>query len=546
MVVKSVRLDGRNVLAADYVKGKLKDFFHYPPFSPLHERLEYLHSRTFPRQELANLLIEMNEKWGASPRTFERIETFKRESAVFVIGGQQAGLLAGPLYTIHKIVSIIKFARMQEERLNVPVIPLFWIAGEDHDYDEINHIYNIVDNKLVKRKIGQEEWKKRSVSHIPIDQTALEAWIKQVFNDLLETEHTRKLATEIFRHARASETFVDFFARFIHGLFKNHGIVLIDSANAKLRQLESTWFEKLIIRQQDVAEAVYETAQKLHQAGYSVQVDVEKDDGNLFYHDEAQERILLVRKNDLWIGKNDEVELTTADLVHLARNEPERLSNNVITRPLMQEAMLPTLTFIAGDAEIGYWALLKNAFKALDETLTMPPIVPRLSVTLINERIDKLLKERSLHDQYIVNYGCKMLKMNWLASQKNPPVHLIFEEAKRNMEDLHEPLQQLAKSIGPDLYGEAKRNLANILEELDYLKQKTLQHLEHKYSFELEQFQEINLALRPKDTLQERVLNVVSIINECGDAFLNDLIELDLPFEEDHHIVYLHKLHENV
>ncbi len=71
-----------------------------------------------------------------------------------------------------------------------------------------------------------------------------------MFNDLLETEHTRKLATEIFRHARASETFVDFFARFIHGLFKNHGIVIIDSANAKLRQLESTWFEKLIIRQQ--------------------------------------------------------------------------------------------------------------------------------------------------------------------------------------------------------------------------------------------------------------------------------------------------------
>ncbi len=121
---------------------------------------------------------------------------------------------------------------------------------------------------------------------------------------------------------------------------------------------------------------MYETAQQIHQAGYSVQVDVEKDDGNLFYHDEAQERILLVRKDDIWIGKNDEVELTTTDLVHLARNEPERLSNNVITRPLMQEAMLPTLTFIAGDAEIGYWALLKNAFKALDETLTMPPDRP--------------------------------------------------------------------------------------------------------------------------------------------------------------------------
>lgn len=542
MAVKSIRLNDRNRLASDYVKGKLNEFFSYEPFSPLNERIEYIRSRTFPREKLVALLTDMNRKWGAKESTFRQIDRLQQDDAVVVIGGQQAGLLSGPLYTIHKIISIIKFARQQEEKLNVPVIPLFWIAGEDHDYDEINHIYNIVNNKLEKRRIEQEEWLKRSVSHIQIDHSILESWIKLVFNDLLETEHTKELATKILHHVKESETFVDFFARIIFELFQDEGIVLIDSANIHLRQIESEWFEKIITRQEQISEAVVHTAEQIHQAGYSVQVDIDKRNGNLFYHDDQNERVLLVREGSKWIGKNEEITFTTDELLRIAKETPHRLSNNVITRPLMQEAIIPTLAFIAGDGEISYWALLKDAFNVFDPTLTMPPVIPRLSITLINERIDKLIQERSLEDQYIVNYGCKKLKVNWLTTQKNPPVHLIFSEAKANIEEIHKPLQSLAKSIGPDLHGEAKRNLNKILEEITYLEQKTVQHLELKYAFELDQFQEINLALRPKNSLQERVLNVISFINECGKDFIKEIIELDLSFKEDHYIIYLHKL----
>lgn len=542
MAVKSIRLNDRNRLASDYVKGKLYEFFSYEPFSPLNERIEYIRSRTFPREKLVALLTDMNRKWGAKESTFRQIDRLQQDDAVVVIGGQQAGLLSGPLYTIHKIISIIKFARQQEEKLNVPVIPLFWIAGEDHDYDEINHIYNIVNNKLEKRRIEQEEWLKRSVSHIQIDHSILESWIKLVFNDLLETEHTKELATKILHHVKESETFVDFFARIIFELFQDEGIVLIDSANIHLRQIESEWFEKIITRQEQISEAVVHTAEQIHQAGYSVQVDIDKRNGNLYYHDDQNERVLLVREGSKWIGKNEEITFTTDELLRIAKETPHRLSNNVITRPLMQEAIIPTLAFIAGDGEISYWALLKDAFNVFDPTLTMPPVIPRLSITLINERIDKLIQERSLEDQYIVNYGCKKLKVNWLTTQKNPPVHLIFSEAKANIEEIHKPLQSLAKSIGPDLHGEAKRNLNKILEEITYLEQKTVQHLELKYAFELDQFQEINLALRPKNSLQERVLNVISFINECGKDFIKEIIELDLSFKEDHHIIYLHKL----
>lgn len=544
MSVKSIRLNDRNLLASDYVKEKLRDFFTYQPFAPLNDRIEHLRTRTYPRNELVSLLTETNKHWGADESTLQQIERLKYDDAVVVVGGQQAGLFTGPLYTVHKIISIIKFAKQQEEKLNVPVIPLFWIAGEDHDYDEINHIYTISNNDLNKRKIQQEEWIKRSISDIELDKELLELWIKQVLNDLIETEHTKSLVTKILHQAEKSVTFVDFFARIVFELFRDEGIVLLDSANEQLRQLESEWFEKLIKQQAQITQAVYNTAQQIHQSGYSVQVDVERNDGNLFYHDEQNERILLVRENSNWIGKNNEVLFTTEELLAIAKNEPHRLSNNVITRPLMQEAMLPTLAFIAGDGEISYWALLKDAFKEFDEKFTMPPVIPRLSITLINERIDKLLNERSLDEDYIVNNGCKMLKLNWLSTQKNPPVNLIFEEAKANVAEIHKPLQELAQSIGPDLLGEAERNLRNILEELSYLEHKTLQHIKRKYSFELDQFQEINLALRPKNSLQERVLNVFSFLNECGESFIKELIELDLSFTEDHHLIYLHKLKE--
>lgn len=542
MTIKSIRLEHRNNLARDYINGLLPQFFTYNPFESMNKRVDHLQSRQFPREELVSILMGMNKNWDASEKTLQQIERLQRDDSVVVVGGQQAGLLTGPLYTIHKIISIIKYAREQEEKLNIPVIPLFWIAGEDHDFDEINHVYTTTNHQLNKRIIGQEEWRKKPVAHIPLDKVKTEQWIKQVFHDLIETEYTRELTETIFKHVQYSETFVDFFARLILQLFKNEGIVLIDSANEQLRTLESPYFEKLIMKQIEITKSVHHTAQNIHYAGYNVQVDVSENDANLFYHDEYGERILLVKEGSHWVGKQQEVSLTVDELLFIARNEPERLSNNVISRPLMQEAILPTLAFIAGDGEISYWALLKDAFKAFDSNMEMPPVVPRLSLTFITERIDKLINNRNLDTTYIVNHGCKNLSVNWLATQQSPPIQMIFDEVEGSIVEAHKPIQQLSESIGPDLGAEAKRNLQNILKELAYLKQRTMNQLEQKYALTLDQFKEINLSLRPKHELQERILNIVSILNECGPMFLSELLKLDFSFKEDHYLVYLHKL----
>ncbi len=539
MKFKSIQLRNRNPIARDYIEGKLEEFFPFSlAFSP-ESRLSELSSRNFPRESLASVLKEMNENWGAPDATIAQIERLRDERSVVVIGGQQAGLLTGPLYTIHKIVSIIKYAKEQEAKLNIPVIPVFWIAGEDHDYAEINHVYTTENGMLTKQTIAQQAWKRISISNLSLNPSLTEKWIKEVFSDLPETVYTRELVAMLSQLLEKSDTFVDFFARFIFELFESTGIVLIDSANPDLRKIESPYFLKMIDRQAEMTEAIYKTAQKLHLNGYPLQVEVSDEDGNLFYEDDEGERILLIRNGNQWIGKNEEVAFSTDELKRIAKEQPERLSNNVMTRPLMQEALFPTLAFVAGDGEISYWALLKQAFTTFDSEMTMPPVLPRLSITLITERINKLVKQRSLKIDEVINEGCNKAKMNWLQSQAHPPVQQMFKHLEIELKRMHEPIQSVAKSLGPDIANEAVKNIDILLDEIEYLKRRMLNRIEEQYEQPLSQFKEIELALRPRDGLQERILNIVPFINEYGKSIIPLLLELPLDFEKDHHLVYL-------
>src|SRR5699024_4926592 len=140
--------------------------------------------------------------------------------------------------------------------------------------------------------------------------------------------------------------------------------------------------------------------------------------------------------------------------------------------------------------------------------MKMPPIIPRLSISLVTERIDKIMQNRLLNSAYIVNNGCKKLQINWLSSQENPPLEVMFEHVEEHIKNIHEPLQSVASSLGPDIGGEAEQNLVKIRKEINYLKNRMMNKIEAKYNQELSQFEEVQLVLHPNDGLQERVLNI--------------------------------------
>ncbi len=541
MRIKPIQLQETNQLVQDYLNqdNDIQSYFDYLPFEAGKERLADLQKRSFQREALVDTLHKLNADWDAPQETFEQIERLRNANSVVVIGGQQAGLMTGPMYTLNKVISILALAEEKEKQLNIPVIPVFWIAGEDHDYDEINHIYSSKDTKLYKHTSPQQLYLKKSISSVRIEKEKTAEWIKHAFHDLRETEHTKFLYECIQLCLQKSTSYVDFFARLIFMLFPNQGIVLIDSAHPDVRKLERKAFKQLIYRQSEISSSVYNAVQKLQQKGYALSLEAEIDDAHLFYHDTNNERILLKREGDLWVGKNEELVLTTDQLIQTAEEEPERLSNNVVTRPIMQETLFPTLAFVGGDGEISYWAALRGAFRAYDENLHVPPVFPRLKFTYITNRIEKLLKTRVLEPEHVLEHGVDDVKINWLMTQETPPVETVFDSVKGKVDKLHFPLQQLAETISPDLANEARKNIRLIQNQLAYLENKTKLKLEERYELELEQYTEIGNQLKPNQLLQERVWSPLPFINEYGIEFINKLLEKELSFHENHYLVYL-------
>lgn len=537
MRIDPIELKNKNKFIRDYRNKdeKIMQYFDYSPFHDYEKRVNDLQDRMFKRDQLVEVLNEMNDQWGAPQSTIENINRLKKKNSVVVIGGQQAGLLTGPLYTLNKVISIIQFARQQEKQLNIPVIPIFWIAGEDHDFEEINHIFLPENSNIKKYTISQEVTRKYPVSNIEIDQSKANEWLIHIFKQLKETEYTKDLFSVIKRCLENSNTYVDFFARLIYQLFNDAGIVLIDSSHPNLRQVESDYFCRLIEKQPFISESVYETLQQLTLAGYSISLDIEKNDGHLFYHQNG-ERILLEKNlHGDWIGKQEEVIFTTKELLQIAKKNPELLSNNVITRPLMQELLFPTLAFIGGDGEISYWSVLKKAFHVLN--IQMPPVLPRLSFTYMNAKLSKLLKKYNLCTTQAINFGVDQFKINWLAAQQTPPVHHVVEQLKVSINHAHQPLRNIAKEIRTDLGDMAQKNLKYIFREIDYLENRIISSLEEKYAKELANFDIINNTLNPLRNLQERIWNPISLINENGVEFFNKLLDERCSFKREHFIV---------
>ncbi|MDC3416489.1 bacillithiol biosynthesis cysteine-adding enzyme BshC [Aquibacillus salsiterrae] len=540
MRIDAIKLKLENRLANDYYASNptIINHFDYSPYQidVFNQRLNDLKERTFNRTELSDTLKSLNEEWGAPESTFENIERLKIENSVVVIGGQQAGLLTGPLFTIHKIISIIQLAKQQEKLLGVPVIPVFWIAGEDHDFEEINHVFHPNGQRMKKHKIRQHLTEKLPMSALDIDKEEASIWLAELFGELPETKYTSNLYQSIFNLLQASNTYVDFFARLIFNFFESEGLVLIDSGNSKVRGMESDFFCQLINKQPKISERVFNTLQELRSAGYSLSVDVDENEGHLFYHKNG-ERILLVKEGELWVGKQGECSFNTEELLAIAKESPELLSNNVVTRPLMQEYLFPSLAFIGGLGEVGYWSILKPAFHELG--MKMPPVFPRLSFTLIEPFVDKRLKRFGLEIERAVKQGVELNKGNWLANQTNPPISLVAEQVKQAFDQAHLPLRHLASQLSPALRDLSEKNLEYIYEDLAFLEKRLLKEVERKNKEAIQAFNYIQWSLRPQQGLQERSWNVIPFLNKYGKSFIKDMLSYPLDLQEEHFLVYL-------
>lgn len=513
------------------------NFFSYKPYESLASRHAYVMGQSYPRQQLVDAIKHMHNKWDAPKQTYTYIETLLDEESTVVIGGQQAGVLTGPLYSMNKLISIIAYARNQEKILKKPVLPVFWIAGEDHDFEEVNHVFIQEKNALHKHRIHQIVSEKATVSATEIDHGIVGKWVDVVFATLEETVHVRDVYNMVSRCLKASETYVDFFARMLFELLPDESFILMDSADPRIRNIEKPFFEQLITHQQQISTSIYQTDVTFTRSGYDSIVEVSPNDGHLFYHLDG-ERILLERDTrNNWVGKQDEISFTNEELLSVAKEKPHLLSNNVMTRPLMQEMLLPTLAFVGGNGEITYWALLKEAFQVIG--CEMPPVIPRLSFTYIDQKTDHLLKKLHVDVTEAIEHGVHTQQLHFIRKQSVPPVDTMMSTFKEQIKQLYEPLHEFATDIRADMRELAEKNEEIVLKELTYLQKRMQQATEEQVAQVISQYDFLNTTLHPHGGLQERVWDPVPLLVGHGLNIFERVLQQDFDFEQTHYAVYI-------
>lgn len=539
MQLTELSIKNQNVFVQHYIDGKeeMSSFFDYSIHHKgmWRERLQDLSSRFFAREELVAYLSSYHNKFGSSAMQ-SAIEKLKDPSSAAVVGGQQAGLLTGPLYTIHKIISIIVLAKQQEKELQVPVIPIFWVAGEDHDLDEINFVHISEENGPMKKKLSQSYWKKSSAASTTLDQEKCAAWIDDVFAAFEETDHTNLLLDNVKRCLRESVTFTDFFELLIADLFQEEGLVLLNSGDPGIKKLETAMFQKILRENDELARAVSDQQAFMRQAGYKPIIESGKEQANLFYEYE-EERFLIEKDNGRFVIKELDLGWTMDELHTHMEEHPERFSNNVVTRPLMQEFLIPTLAFIAGPGEINYWGELKQAFAVMG--FKMPPVMPRLNITILERHIEKKLSERNISLQDAIERGTENQRETYFERQIPEEFTAVMDQARSQIEAIHKTVRQEALKVDQSMEPLLLKNAAFIQDQLQFLERTVTKRIEEKEGYVLKDYERIQNSIKPLLAPQERIWNIMYYLNRYGPKFFATFKNLPFSFQNQHQVVKL-------
>jgi len=489
------------------------------------------------RGELCDALVEINKQIGASSKTLEYIERLRAADTVAVVTGQQAGILTGPLYTIYKALSAIKLAD-ELNKNGTKAVPVFWVATEDHDFDEVAEIYLTDKNgELISSQYRPQNFDDgASVGDIKLDSS-----IATFIDDLISHLPTTEFSADIHDLLKASyseqSNFGESFGKTLAVLFANYGLVVIDPQHKKIKQLAAPIYEQAIKQADEIVSAIQDRNKKLATDDFHSQVLVEDDYFPLFWHDDEGKRTALKRVSDnLYRAKDGKSEFTTAELEKIASNESRRFSPGVMLRSVVQDYLLPTICYFGGAAEIAYFAQNGAAYKILKRPVTT--IFHRQSFTIIESRQRRVLEKLSwnLTDLFVDKEKALVAAAERVLS---PETAELFTEVEKNIETELDRLDRQLSSSDPTL----ATNLATRRRKIEYhiatLRKKALLSEVRKDETMRRQIDDLFNSLVPNGGLQERTLNIFSFINRHGLSFIDVLYNSVELKDKDHRIIYL-------
>lgn len=498
--------------------GKLESFFEVDPFdkdgiASYAKKLEF----DGDRMRSSEILKQINERYQPHDKVFENIDKLAREDTLAIVTGQQLGVLGGPLYTVFKTLGTIHLAHHLEKELERPVVPVFWLADEDHDYEEVQSvsIINRDDTETFSLPDKNENLPPVAELEYPEELSALKEKVRE---GLYETDFSDEL-WDLLDHAfQAGKRFDYAFGDFIAGLFSKHGLVLAGSNHPAVKEHTKECLKTAIRDADEMREALEEQSDNI-KADYHQQVTLY--DSNLFYLDKENGRQKISRNGDGWKTDSGK-QWQTKELVSEIDTDPERFSPNVFLRPILQDFFLPTLGYVAGPGETAYYGQMKLFYHSFG--LKMPVIFPRLSATFIEPAIDRILNELPFE---ISEYDKRIedLESEFVDRTEQHDIEAIFSDWKEKVEAISQEKTESIKEIDPTLEGASGKASSVYMGELDKLKGKVYRAVKQQEQTQLNRIKKIKAQLFPNGAPQERVIAGIYFMNKYGITIWDELLE---------------------
>lgn len=503
--------------------------------APLKDHAQQVGAQSFDRRRVPDALERINRAAGSSDLTFKHIEMLRHPGSVAIVTGQQSGLFTGPLYTIHKALTVIKLAACLREQ-GVEAVPVFWIASEDHDYEEVNHL-KVLDREGQLKTIRYEAGD--LPKDAPVGRVVLCDGITKTIDEFMALLPPSEFTPDFERDLRESYApgtgFAQAFAKLMARLFKNYGVVLLDPLDEELKQVVAPLYSQALEKSEEIARALVARSRELEAAGYHAQVHVSEDMVPLFIVDDGR-RVAMTRENGRFQVKGSDRSFAHEELVSLASRCPTCFSPNVTLRPVVQDYLLPTAAYIGGPAEIAYFAQLRAVYETLERQ--EPCVLPRASFTIVEGRHQKTMKKYGLELRDFFD-GLHAAVTKVVEQSLDQGTAKSFEETERV---LNEQLDKLEASLGNadrTLSSSVEGARAKMLYQIEHLRTRFIHASAHREETAYRQVERAYTTLFPEKNLQERELNAYYFLSRYGPSLIEELYNAAEIGFSNHKLVYI-------
>ncbi|GGI58092.1 putative cysteine ligase BshC [Winogradskyella haliclonae] len=499
---------------------ELKPLYHrFPKLENFKQQIEEKALSVTPesRVVLANVLKQQYQSTDASELTLQNIESLQSENTFTITTGHQLNLFTGPLYFLHKIISTINLTKQLKDTYpDFNFVPIYWMASEDHDFDEINY-FNFRGKKI--------QWNRK-------DGGAVGRFNTEGLDDVLDIisaefgpgRHADTLKSW-FKEAYINHNNLSDATRYLaNALFTEYGLVVLDADDKELKKLFIPQMKKELL-EQTAFNAVSDTNRNIEKLGFKIQVNPREI--NLFYLDEnLRERIVF--EDNVFKVNTTNLTWNKGELLKHLDEMPERFSPNVIMRPIYQEVILPNLCYIGGGGEMAYWFQLKSNFEA--QNVTFPILLLRNSVLIKTEK--QARKQQSLD---ITDTDLFLKRDSFINKRvrKISNINIDFSEQTEHLKHQFVGLHQLAKDTDKSFLGAVEAQEKKQLKGLQHLEKRLLKAQKRKLADQIARATELQEQLFPNNSLQERNTNFSELYLEFGEVLIPELLKSLEPLEGD-------------